>query len=115
MRSAYAIVHLIADFVGVPATQLVDQSLISGVLVSAAGAAGMSSTGSPVVLKHPSGGLSVILPLDGCHMSLHTNPAGELAFLDVMASPPHDPQRALDVVMRRLTARTVHTERRERG
>jgi S-adenosylmethionine/arginine decarboxylase-like enzyme len=110
-----AIVHLIADFVGVSALQLMDQSLISGVIVSAAGAAGMSSTGTPVVLRHPGGGISVILPMDGCHMSLHTKPEGELALLDVLASPPHDPQRALDVVMRRLTARTVRTERRERG
>jgi S-adenosylmethionine decarboxylase len=109
------VVHLMADFVGVPALQLADQSLISGIMVSAAGAAGMSASGSPVVLKHPDGGLSVILPLDGCHMSLHTNPERQTALLDVLAQPPHDPQRALDVIMRRLASTTVHTERRERG
>lgn len=109
------VVHLMADFVGVPALQLADQSLISGIMVSAAGAAGMSASGSPVVLKHPDGGLSVILPLDSCHMSIHTNPERQTALLDVLARPPHDPQRALDVLMRRLTATTVHTERRERG
>jgi len=108
-------VHLIADFIGVPPIQLGDQSLISGVMVSAASAAGMTATGSPVILKHPDGGLSVILPLDGCHMSIHTSPDRELALLDVLAHPHHDAQRALDVVMRRLTARTVQSERRERG
>jgi S-adenosylmethionine/arginine decarboxylase-like enzyme len=109
------VVHLIADFFGVPPVQLGDQSLISGVMVSAAGAAGMTASGSPLVLKHPDGGLSVILPLDGCHMSIHTSPDRELALLDVLAHPHHDPQRALDVVIRRLSARTVNSERRERG
>jgi S-adenosylmethionine/arginine decarboxylase-like enzyme len=48
-------------------------------------------------------------------MSLHTNPARQTALLDILALPPHDPQRALDVLMRRLAATTVNTERRERG
>lgn len=110
-----SVVHLTADLIGVPSVHLSDQSLVSGVMVSAAGAAGMTSSGTPVVLKHADGGLSVIMPLDGCHMSIHTNPAREFALLDVLALPHHDPQRALDVVRRRLPARTVHTERRERG
>ena len=110
-----AVVHLTADLIGVAAQQLDDASLISGVMVSAAVAAGMSSSGSPLVLKRPEGGVSVVLPLDGCHMSIHTNPGRELALLDVLASPPHDPQRALDVVTRRLIARSVRSERRERG
>jgi S-adenosylmethionine/arginine decarboxylase-like enzyme len=110
-----AVVHLTADFFGVPTLQLGDHSLISGVMVAAAGAAGMKATGSPVVIRHPDGGVSVVLPLDGCHMSVHTMPGRELAMLDVLASPPHDAQKALDVVARRLTARSVRTERRERG
>jgi S-adenosylmethionine/arginine decarboxylase-like enzyme len=110
-----SVVHLTADLLGVAAVHLSDQSLVSGVMVSAAGAAGMTSSGAPVVIKHPDGGLSVILPLDGCHMSIHTSPAREFALLDVLASSHHDPQRALDVVRRRLPARSVHTERRERG
>ncbi|HEX7122978.1 MAG TPA: S-adenosylmethionine decarboxylase [Gemmatimonadaceae bacterium] len=110
-----AVVHLTADLLGVSASQLADQSLICGVMVSAAGAAGMTATGSPVVLRHPDTGLSVILPVDGCHMSIHTMPDRELAILDVLASPGHDTQRALDVVTRRIVARTVRTERRTRG
>lgn len=110
-----AIVHLTADFIGASAQQLGDQSLISGILVSAAGASGMKASGSPTVIAHPDGGLSVILPLDGCHMSVHTMPSRELAILDVIALPPHDPQRALDVIARRLTARSVVTDIRTRG
>lgn len=110
-----AVVHLTADLLGVATSQLEDQSLICGVMVSAAGAAGMTATRSPIVLRHPSSGLSVILPVDGCHMSIHTMPDRELAILDVLALPGHDTQRALDVVTRRIVARTVRTERRERG
>lgn len=109
------IAHLTADFIGASSQQLGDQALISGVLVSAAGASGMKASGPPTVITHPDGGLSVILPLDGCHMSLHTMPGRELAILDIIARPPHDPQQALDVIARRITARTVRAERRTRG
>ena len=109
------IIHLTADFIGASAHQLGDQSLISGILVSAAGASGMKTSGPPTVITHPDGGLSVILPLDGCHMSVHTMPSRELAILDVIALPPHDPQRALDVIVRRINAKTVRAEQRTRG
>ena len=109
------ITHLTADFIGASAKQLTDQSLISGILVSAASASGMKASGPPSVIVHPDGGLSVILPLDGCHMSVHTMPSRELAILDVIALPPHDPRRALDVIARRITAKTVRAEQRTRG
>ena len=109
------ITHLTADFIGASAQQLGDQALISGILVSAAGATGMKASGPPTVIVHPGGGLSVILPLDGCHMSVHTIPARELAILDVIALPPHYPRQALEVIARRITAKTVRTEQRTRG
>ena len=84
-------------------------------LVSAAGASGMKASGPPTVIAHPDGGLSVILPLDGCHMSVHTMPSRELAILDVIALPPHDPRRALDVIARKLTAKSVRAEQKTRG
>ena len=109
------ITHLTADFIGACAQQLSDQSLISGILVSAAGASGMKASGPPTVIAHPEGGLSVILPLDGCHMSVHTMPSRELAILDVIALPPHDPRKALDVIARKLTAKSVRAEQKTRG
>jgi S-adenosylmethionine/arginine decarboxylase-like enzyme len=109
------ITHVTADFLGVSPVKLTDTSMLSGLLVSAAGASGLSPTGSPLVRRHPDGALSVILPLDGCHMSLHTMPAHECALLDIMARAGHDPQKALDVCARRLEAREVRAERRERG
>lgn len=110
-----AIVHLSADFFGVSPRLLGDQSALCGMLVSAAGAAGLQASGSPIVLTHHDGAVSAILPIDGCHMSLHSMPEQEVAILDVLARPGHDVQRALDVVVRRLAARAVRAERRERG
>ena len=48
-------------------------------------------------------------------MSVHTMPARELAILDVIALPPHDPRKALDVIVRRLTAKSVRAEQKTRG
>jgi S-adenosylmethionine/arginine decarboxylase-like enzyme len=114
MTAHRPIVHLTADFVGVPHRQLVDQALISGIMVSAAGAAGLAAGGTPTVIARRDGGLSVILPLQDCHMSLHTFPDREVALLDVLA-PDQNLQLALDVITRRLEARTVRTDRRQRG
>lgn len=88
---------------------------MSVLLVAAAAAAGLNSSGPPVIRHHPAGGLSAVLPLDGWQMSVHTLPDQELAMLDILTSSPYDPQKALDVFTRRLTAREVRVERRQRG
>ena len=41
--------HLTADFIGVPAEKLHDQSLVSGLVIAAAGAVGLNPAGAPVV------------------------------------------------------------------
>jgi S-adenosylmethionine/arginine decarboxylase-like enzyme len=110
-----AVTHLTADFAGVNVKLLADPQFVSGLLVAAAGASGMTPTGNATVRQHPDGSLSVILPLDGCHMSMHTMPSRALALLDVLAIPHHDVQRALDVCTRRLAAKDVRTEIRARG
>jgi S-adenosylmethionine/arginine decarboxylase-like enzyme len=42
-------------------------------------------------------------------------PARELAILDVIALLPHDPRKALEVIARRLTSKTIRAEQRTRG
>jgi len=106
---------LVADFVGVPAAQLRDGARLSGLMVAAAIAAGLNASGAPLVRYHPDGGLTALVLLDGSHMSLHTFPDRGLMLLDVLAASPHDPRRALDVFVRRLEAREVRTEQRDRG
>jgi S-adenosylmethionine/arginine decarboxylase-like enzyme len=107
--------HLTADFVGVAPAQLRDMSLLSGLMIAAAGAAGFSAVGAPLVRQLPSEGVSGWLQLDDCHMALHAFPDKELLLLDVLSHATHDGRKAFDVFARRLAAREVRSEQRQRG
>jgi S-adenosylmethionine decarboxylase len=115
IERASGFASLVADFVGVPAAQLRDGARLSGLMVAAAIAAGLNASGAPLVRYHPDGGLTALVLLDGSHMSLHTFPDRGLMLLDVLVDARHDPRRALDVFVRRLEAREVRTELRDRG
>lgn len=112
---APAFVHLVADFIEVPPAQLRDASMLTGLLIAAAGAAGFSAMGTPQVRRLPHDGLAALLLLDGCHMSVHTFPDRALMLLDVLALATHDPRKALDVFARRVAAREIHSDQRARG
>lgn len=107
--------HVTTDFTGVPAAKLADQSLISGLVIAAASAAGLNAAGSPVVRALPENVVAGLLMIDGCHLVAHAFPARELLLLDILATPQHDPQKAIDVFARRLGAREVRSEVRARG
>ena len=107
--------HLVADFSGVPREQLSDAALWTGLLIAAAGAAGYPTTGAPVVRPTLGGGQSVVLFLDGCHLSVHTHPARGLLLLDVLAAAHIDAQKALAVFTRKVHATGVHSTERARG
>jgi S-adenosylmethionine/arginine decarboxylase-like enzyme len=112
--------HLTADFVGVPSAQLRDATLIGGLLVAAAGAAGLSALGAPVVRALPHDGVAGVHLLDGCRIAVQTFPREELLLLDVLApaareGAAREAQRTVDVFARRLTARAVHAQQRTRG
>ena len=107
--------HLIADFHGVAPTQLRDGALLSGLLIAAAGAAGFTAMGAPLVRHLPHDGVAAFILLDTCHMSVHTVPERELLLLDVLAPAAHDARKALDVFARRLPAREIRSDTRGRG
>ncbi|HEX5581368.1 MAG TPA: S-adenosylmethionine decarboxylase [Gemmatimonadaceae bacterium] len=107
--------HLTADFLGVAPTQLRDVRLLSGLLIAAAGAAGFAAIAAPHVRELPSGGVAGWLQLDDCHLALHAFPDRELLLLDVLSLATHDGRKALDVFTRRLRAREVRSELRQRG
>lgn len=106
--------HLAADFVGVPAEQLGDASLLSGLLIAAAGAAGLNAIGIPLVHRRADGAIVAVLLLDGAHMAIHAVPARELLLLDIVADGAYDSRKALDVFTRRLGARSVESDARPR-
>jgi S-adenosylmethionine/arginine decarboxylase-like enzyme len=107
--------HLTAEFSGVPAEQLRDAGLLSGLLIAAASAGGFSPLGVPVVRTLTSGGVSAILLLDGAHLAIHSLPDRQSLLFDVVAPVSHDFRKVVDVFARRLTARDMKSDTRNRG
>lgn len=107
--------HVLCDFTGVSSTKLRDVSLLTGLLIAGAGAAGFASIAPPIVRKLPSESVSGVLLLDGCHIALHAVPDRELLLLDVLAHAEHDPGKVIDVFARRLAPSAIHGETHPRG
>ena len=114
-RAAPGFNHLTAEFFGAVPSQLRNRTLMSGLLIAAAGAAGFAAVGAPIVRELPQDGVSALLLLDDCHMAVHTFPDRELLLLDILTLSTHDTRKALDVFTRRLSAREVKSEQRTRG
>ena len=57
--------HLVADFVGVPSVQLRDTAFVTGLLIAAASAAGLSAIGAPVTRALPHDGVAALFLLEG--------------------------------------------------
>ena len=110
-----AFTHVIADFTGVAAPALRDANALTGLLIAAAGAAGFSTIGAPVVRQLPDGAIAAVLFLDACHITLRTLPDRETLLLDILAPATRDAQKALDVFARRLAPRELRSEVRSRG
>ena len=107
--------HRSADFRGVRSPLLHDGAALSGLLLSAASAAGLSSTESPILRQLPGGGLAAVLLLDLGHLTAHTMPQRDLIMLDILVAANRDPQRAVEVFVRKLGARESRGTRQERG
>ena len=110
-----AFAHLTADFIGVDAAKLRDAGLVSGLVVAAAGAVGLSPVGAPMVRELPDGVVVGSLMLGGCHVVAHGYPARGMLLLDILATSQHDLGKALDVFTRRLVPREVRSDVRTRG
>ena len=112
--------HVFADLGGIPADRLTDPQALSGLLLSAANAAGLNPAGPPTVLTGPQG-VTAVLVCHGGHVALHAAPAsagrgeGVLCFADVAGVAAAQPQRGLDVIIKRLGALQVRTDTRRRG
>lgn len=115
MTAAAGFAHVTADLLGVDARVLRDATVLGGLLIAAAGAAGFTAIGTPVVRALPSDGVAGVLLLDGCHITVYSVPARELLLLDILAPAACDTRKALDVFTRRLVPREVRSEVRPRG
>jgi len=111
---AAAFVHSLADFTGVAASQLRDASLVTGLLIAAASAAGLAASGAPLVRSLPHDGVTGIFLIDASHIAVHTYPERGVLLLDVLAPADHDGRRAIDVFTRRLGAGAVQIQQHAR-
>jgi S-adenosylmethionine/arginine decarboxylase-like enzyme len=109
------LVHRTADFRGVTSPVLRDAAALSGLLLSAAGAAGLSTAEPPTVRALPRDGLALFLLLDLGHVTVHTMPARETLLLDLLVSAARDPQKAVDVFTRKLGSAEARSGRLDRG
>jgi S-adenosylmethionine decarboxylase len=107
--------HVSADLVGVGSGALRDAPLLSGLLIAAASAAGLNAAAAPVVRTGSDGGVSAILLLDPCHVSVHSLPDRGIALVDILARDAGHAVKALDVFVRRLVPASVTSETRKRG
>jgi S-adenosylmethionine decarboxylase len=110
-----SLAHVSADLSGVGSGPLRDAGLLSGLLIAAAGAAGLNAAGAPLVRTAPTGGISAVLLLDPCHVSIHSLPDRGLALVDVLAADVAGATKALDVFVRRLVPTAVTSDTRMRG
>jgi S-adenosylmethionine/arginine decarboxylase-like enzyme len=63
----------------------------------------------------PNGGISAVLLLDPCHLSIHSLPDRGTALVDVLAPDVALATKALDVFVRRLVPAAVTSDIRLRG
>ena len=104
-----------ADLAGVSSGALRDAALLSGLLIAAAGAAGLNAAGAPIVRCAPTGGISSVLLLDPCHVSIHSLPERGIALVDILARDAAGAAKALEVFVRRLAPVGVTSDTRMRG
>ncbi len=107
--------HRTADFRGAPAAFLRDGAAVAGLLLSAAGAAGLATSEPPIIRSLPREGLAVLVLLDLGHMSVHTIPGRDLLLLDLLVPAGRDPQKAVDVFVRKLGVAEARAGRLDRG
>jgi S-adenosylmethionine/arginine decarboxylase-like enzyme len=110
-----ALAHISADLSGVSSGALRDSRLLSGLLIAAASAAGLNAPAAPIVRTAAHGGVSAILLLEPCHLSVHSFPDRSLALLDLLTRDANGAAKALDVFVRRLAPSAVTSETRMRG
>lgn len=96
-----AFTHSAVELTGLVSERLSDAGGLSAMVVAAAGAAGMPALGPPVVHPGPRGIAIGMLCRDG-HIVLHAIAGEGICFVDVAARSPADPERAVEVITRRL-------------
>jgi S-adenosylmethionine/arginine decarboxylase-like enzyme len=104
------VVHLVAEFTGVAESCLRDSALLGGLLIAAAGAAGLHALASPTLRNSTVQGVDGLMLLDGGHLAVHAQATRGRLLFDLVAPLPAEYLRALDVFTRRLVPTDVSSE-----
>lgn len=105
--------HVFADLGGIAPGRLSDTQSLGALTLAAANAAGLHPAATPIAQSGPSG-VVIALACHGGHVAIHALPETGVCFVDVVAIGKAQPQRGLDVIIRRLDARDVRTDARHR-
>lgn len=90
-----------AELTDVPADRLGDAATLAALLIAAAGAAGLTTDGPPVIRGGATGAVVAVVGIDG-HILLHTSPPIGVCLVNIAVRTPRNPDRALEVISRRL-------------
>lgn len=95
-------VHHHTELTALGGPKLADPDALAGLVIAAASAVGLQGHGPPVARSGPRG-VAVVLVGHGGHLALHTIPDEGRAILDLVVPAPATPQRAVEIITRRLT------------
>lgn len=98
-----------ADFRGVGGGLLRDTAALSGLLVAAAGAAGLTTIEAPLIRTLPRDGLAILQLLSAGHVAVHTFPDAGVLTLDLLVPAGREARPAVEVFTRRLQAREARS------
>ena len=109
--AADAVVHLVAGLTDVAPAYLHDSGMMGGLLIAAAGAAGLHATSAPLLRTHGIRGVDDVLMVDGGHAAVHAHAGRGMLLIDIIAAEPANLVKALEVFTRRLMPGGVTLER----
>lgn len=108
------VVHLRAELTGVTPARLRDRALIGGLLIAAAGAAGLHANHTPILLVDEQRGVDGLLLLEAGHATVHCFASERTLLLDILVPEPADLDKAVAVFTRRLSPTGVSADRAQR-
>ena len=103
--------HLFVELSGVTPSRLTDPQDLGALALAAANAAGLHPAAPPLVQASPRG-TSAVLACHGGHVAIHALPDEGVCYADLASVGATNPQRALDVIIRRLAPRDVRADAR---
>lgn len=95
--------HHITELSNLSGARLAEAATLSAVAIAAASAVGLVPYGTPLARSGPRG-TAVALLAHGGHIVLHAVPETGRCLVDLVAPGPMDPARALEILIRRLSA-----------